>query len=109
MTFEGVKVTSINFASTDLADVNSIHPFSACYEKKSDGSIGEIAFDYIVDASGRVGILTTKYLKNRKYNKALKNIAHWGYWKNTESYGVGTKRANSPLFEALTGTIPFKL
>lgn len=107
-TFEGVKVTSIDFVSRpmdpmDSAETISECPVSASYERKSDGKAGKIKFDYIVDASGRAGILSTKYLKNRKYNKALKNIAFWGYWTGTGSYGFGTNRAYSPYFEALKG------
>ncbi|KIM95580.1 hypothetical protein OIDMADRAFT_133494 [Oidiodendron maius Zn] len=105
-TFEGVKVTSIDFASRPMDPIDSAEtisecPVSASYERKSDGKAGKIKFDYIVDASGRAGILSTKYLKNRKYNKALKNIAFWGYWTRTGSYGLGTNRAYSPYFEAL--------
>ena len=43
-------------------------------------------------------------MKNRSYNKGLKNVANWGYWKGTDQYSWGTKRQNSPYFEALTGT-----
>ncbi|KAH6667870.1 hypothetical protein B0J14DRAFT_567223 [Halenospora varia] len=62
-------------------------------------------FDYIVDASGRAGILHTKYLKNRTYSKGLKNLAHWGYWTGTGSYGLGMERTYSPFFEALKASI----
>ncbi|KAJ8508875.1 hypothetical protein ONZ45_g8898 [Pleurotus djamor] len=43
---------------------------------------GETSFDYLIDASGRAGIISTRYLKNRRFNEALRNIAVWGYWKN---------------------------
>ncbi|KAI5117033.1 hypothetical protein M0805_002249 [Coniferiporia weirii] len=99
-TFQGVKVTAVSFG----ADGNpaSARPVSATYNCKSDGSRGEIAFDYIVDASGRAGLLSTKYLKNRIYNQGLKNVAWWGYWDGAKPYGVGTPRENVPFFEALT-------
>lgn len=84
-------------------------PISATYEQKSSGKLGQINFDYIVDSSGRAGILHTKYLKNRNYNKALRNLACWGYWTDTGSYGVGTERAYSPFFEALKGRVPFPI
>ncbi|KAI0769406.1 FAD/NAD-P-binding domain-containing protein [Trametes elegans] len=76
-------------------------PQSATYETAFGGK-GEITFDYLVDASGRAGILSTKYLKNRKFNATLKNVAVWGYWKNTGMYGKGTDRENAPFFEALS-------
>ena len=46
---------------------------------------------------------TERYLKNRKFNSSLKNVAVWGYWKNTGMYGEGTHRENAPFFEALSG------
>lgn len=42
----------------------------------------DITFDYVVDASGRAGLLSTRYLRNRQYHEAFKNIAVWGYWEN---------------------------
>ena len=106
-TFEGVRVTSINFTpvqtSMNSDEITCKRPVSATYEHKANGRLGQISFDYIVDASGRAGILHTKYLKNRNYNKSLRNIAFWGYWTDTGSYGVGTERAYSPFFEALNG------
>ena len=48
--------------------------------------------------------LGRRYLKNRKFNTSLKNVAGWGYWKNTGMYGTGTSRENAPFFEALSGT-----
>ena len=44
-----------------------------------------------------------RYLKNRKFNDSLKNVAVWGYWRGTGMYGKGTTRENAPYFEALSG------
>ncbi|KAG5645434.1 hypothetical protein DXG03_006258 [Asterophora parasitica] len=63
---------------------------------------GTTTFDYLIDATGRAGIMSTKYLKNRHLNASLKNIAVWGYWTNTGVYGVDTPRQGAPWFEALT-------
>jgi hypothetical protein len=101
--FDGVRVTSIQFSSNNEPNSSFGRPISASYERKSDGKLGMINFDYLVDASGRAGILHTKYLKNRTYSKGLKNLAYWGYWTGTASYGLGTERACSPFFEALKG------
>lgn len=110
--FDGVKVNAINFVSAlESAEDNSPTnianpslPISASYLHTSKTEPGVIDFDYLVDATGRAGLLNTKYLKNRKYNQGLKNIAIWGYWNNTHAYGEGTYREDSPFFEALTGT-----
>ncbi|GLB37388.1 putative tryptophan halogenase [Lyophyllum shimeji] len=63
---------------------------------------GSTTFTHLIDATGRAGILSTKYLKNRHFNASLKNVAVWGYWNNTGMYGVGTPRQGAPWFEALT-------
>lgn len=106
--FDGVKVTDLDFepSGIDVPENSKVadpgRPVSATWSRK-DGSSGKIKFQYLVDASGRVGLVSTKYLKNRKYNQGLKNVASWGYWKGTGQYAMGTKRQNQPYFEALTG------
>ena len=111
--FDGVKVNAINFAACDNVNgspsivaggTKPDRPVSATYTRKSTSTSGTIEFEYLIDASGRVGLLTSKYLKNRTYNKGLRNLANWGYWRNTGAYAEGTARADSPYFEALTGT-----
>ncbi|KAE8371846.1 hypothetical protein BDV26DRAFT_286439 [Aspergillus bertholletiae] len=102
-TFDETKVGSIEFASPDPAagDAQPLgRPVSATWNRK-DGSSGTISMDYIVDASGRNGLISTKYLKNRSYNKGLRNVASWGYWKGGGVHGVGTHKEGAPYFEAL--------
>jgi hypothetical protein len=70
---------------------------------KATGEKGTISFEYLVDASGRNGIVSTKYLRNRHVNETLKNIACWSYWKGGGMYMPGTSRENAPYFEALMG------
>ena len=107
--FDGVKVNSVEFEPSNNQDAvgdssmpDPGRPVSATWSRK-DGSSGQIKFDYLVDASGRAGLVSTKYLKNRKNNQGLKNIANWGYWKGSGEYGVDTPRQGQPLFEALSG------
>ncbi|KAL8842375.1 MAG: hypothetical protein Q9176_002764 [Flavoplaca citrina] len=108
-TFDQTKVESLEFEPTTEAWNNDLpnpgRPVSAKWSRK-DGSSGVIKFDDLIDASGRVGVVTTKYLKNRKYNQGLKNIATWGYFKNTSYYGIGTHKEGDPYFEALQATTP---
>lgn len=112
--FDGVKVTSIDFAPNEASASLSTNgsepptswdrrPVSAKWERKSDGSAGTIDFEYLVDASGRAGLVSTKYFKNRKFNQGLRNIANWGYWRGAGRYAPGTEKENQPFFEALTG------
>ena len=110
LTFDGTKVNELEFVPYEDQDFpadpklgNNGRPVSATWSRK-DGSSGKIDFDYIVDASGRAGLISTKYLKNRKLNEGLKNIANWAYWNGAAPYGKGTERQSSPFFEALQGT-----
>lgn len=95
---EETKVVNITFESTDL---ETQRPVSASW-KDTKGRTGVVSFDWLVDASGRNG-LVSKHLGNRKFNPGLKNVASWGYWKGTGTYSPETSRAGSPYFEALTG------
>ncbi|KAH8100411.1 FAD/NAD(P)-binding domain-containing protein [Cristinia sonorae] len=80
-------------------------PRSAQWSSK--GQTGTIAFDYVVDCSGRQGVLSTKYLHNRHTNTALKNIATWGYWVgNAGVYGQGTRREGAIYIEGLANGPP---
>lgn len=54
---------------------------------------GEIGFDYLVDASGRAGLMATKYLRNRQYQEAFKNIAVWSYWRGVTPLDRGPEGA----------------
>lgn len=96
--FEETKVTELEFEGSE----QSGRPVAALWKQKS-GATGRITFSYLVDASGRNGIMSTRYLKNRQFNSLLKNVACWGYWEGTGKYLPGTSRENSPLFEALAG------
>ena len=113
-TFDGVKVNTVDFVpldgkngTTDSESPDPGRPVSATWSRK-DGSSGVVKFEYLIDASGRAGLMSTKYLKNRRYNQGLKNIAMWGYWEGAGQYGVGTAREAQPYFEALQGTSIFK-
>ena len=88
-------VDSINFekdddvtraAGSDLPGPG--RPVSANWSRK-DGSSKLINFKYLID-SRRQGIVSTRYLKSRKFNQSLKTVVSWGYWKGAASYGIGT-------------------
>ena len=110
--FDGVKVSAIEWAPVEgddlfkggdeVANLDPGRPISASWVRK-DGSSGQIKFDYLVDASGRAGVVSTKYLKNRTFNQDLKNVANWAYWKGAIQYGMGTPKEGWPFFEALHG------
>lgn len=49
-------------------------------DSKDAGRTGRITFGYVIDASGRGGVLANRYLKNRRFNDMFKNVAAWRYW-----------------------------
>lgn len=109
-TFDGVKVGGIEFepqhGDGDVKDtaMGLGRPVSASWLRKDSGVSGTIRFKYLVDASGRAGLVSTKYMKNRKYNQGLKSMAVWGYWKSAGTAGPGV---GDPYFEAIQGTAPY--
>lgn len=112
-TFEGVKLDALEFEpynqdefNSDTKVANPGRPVSAKWSTK-EGSSGTIGFQYFVDATGRAGIMSTKYLKNRKFNDGLKNLAIWGYYKGNKRWSEGTPRENQPFFEAMEGKSTF--
>jgi flavin-dependent dehydrogenase len=92
---DNTRVTELQFEGE--------RPVSADWSNTSTKIRGRISFNYLVDASGRNGIMSTKYLKNRRYNQALNNVACWGYWTGTGSYMPDTSRQNAIWVEALEG------
>ena len=97
---EAIKVVKIHFDQEKTTG----RPVAADWEDKS-GKKGTIRFDWLVDASGKAGIVSTQYLHNRKFKQSLNNIACWGYWTGGAVYAPGTSRENAPWFEALTGSL----
>lgn len=98
--FEETRGLSITFANNNPKG----RPTSVKWENVVDNEVtGTLSFDYLIDATGREGLIAQKYLKHRTINTSLRNIACWGYWKGAGVYGAGTNRENAPWFEAHTG------
>ncbi|KIJ54121.1 hypothetical protein M422DRAFT_73736 [Sphaerobolus stellatus SS14] len=97
--FEQTRVESISFEND--GDPATARPIAAAWKNKS-GETGTIKFDWLIDASGRQGIMSTKYLKNRIYREGLRNVAAYGYWQNVSVFDEGGPRSNAPWFECLT-------
>lgn len=58
----------------------------AAVTRSADGSVGRIAFDYFVDATGQAGLLSAKYLRNRREEVAFANVAVGGYFRGARPY-----------------------
>jgi flavin-dependent dehydrogenase len=91
--FEGTEIRSLSF--------DGDRPRSATWSQGVGGSdTGEVSFDYLVDASGRAGVIAMHYLKNRHYHNAFQNVAIWGYW-------TGTRRMSfAPEGAIANGAVP---
>ncbi|MGW7579342.1 NAD(P)/FAD-dependent oxidoreductase [Streptomyces sp. NPDC054765] len=84
--YDGTKVTEIAF--------DGERPVSAQWARSDDRTeTGRIDFDFLVDASGRAGVMATKYLKNRHYHEAFKNVGVWAYWRDVQPLDRGPKGA----------------
>jgi flavin-dependent dehydrogenase len=91
--FEGTEVRSLSF--------DGDRPRSATWAQVVGGSdTGEISFDYLVDASGRAGLMAMRYLKNRHYHNAFQNVALWGYWSGA------TRMSFAPEGAIANGAVP---
>lgn len=82
--FENTEIRQIHFEGDRPRSATWVQP---------GGKIGRISFDFLVDASGRAGILSTRYLKNRQHHPVFQNVAIWGYWKNVKRLPMGQEGA----------------
>jgi flavin-dependent dehydrogenase len=83
---EGITVKKINFNGEGRA-------VSADWERSDRSERGTIAFEYVLDASGRAGLLATKHHDSRRMHDVFKNVALWGYWKNAKTLDRGPEGA----------------
>ena len=84
--FEGTEISSLTFEGE--------RPRNATWSRVGEGSdTGQIAFDHLIDASGRAGVMAMRYLKNRRYQQAFQNVALWGYWTGTTSMSFAPEGA----------------
>lgn len=65
--FEGDRAVALEWAHNDSPD-----------------TLQTTSFDYLVDASGRAGILTRQHFRNRRPHDVFRNVAIWGYWDGGE-------------------------
>jgi len=79
---EGVTVRRLEFAGD--------RPVAATWTRTREPEVtGRIEFDYLVDASGRGGVMATRYLKNRRFHNVFRNVAAWSYWTGASQLDRG--------------------
>jgi flavin-dependent dehydrogenase len=77
---EGVEVRELEF--------DGERPTAARWQ--SDGRTqGRIEFDILIDASGRAGLMATRYLRNRRFHQIFRNVAVWAYWEGADRLVTG--------------------
>src|SRR6202158_989828 len=101
---QGVEVVALELVGTG-------RPRAARWVRRGDnGAAGTIAFDYLIDASGRSGVMATHYLRNRKYHRVFQNVAVWAYWEGAVCEEPGYRQGSivvGSMPEGWTWTIPF--
>ncbi|MDP3705099.1 MAG: NAD(P)/FAD-dependent oxidoreductase [Legionellaceae bacterium] len=92
--FEEMLVTHVSFKND--------RPVSVDWES-AQSERGSITFDYLIDATGLAGVLSTKYLNNRMYHETFANIALGSYWDNYKDYidDEGSSHQGAFAMEAL--------
>ena len=79
---EGVGVTQVHF--------DNGRAVSASWTRNGENpASGVVSFDIVVDASGRNGVLAARQLATRQFHDVFRNLAVWGYWRNTPDLNLG--------------------
>lgn len=93
--YDGTAVTAVEF--------DGDRPVRAQLSLPDDGS-HTIGFDYLVDATGQSGLLSSRYLRNRRAEDAFANVAIGSYFRGATPYRdrTGEERAGAFFMEALT-------
>ena len=75
---EGVEVIQANAKKVIFEDERAVAV--QWVPSAGDDTPQTTAFDYIVDASGRNGLISNRHFKNRQPHDFFRNVAIWGYW-----------------------------
>lgn len=51
-------------------------------ERGADSRGNIVRFEYVIDASGRTGVLSQQHFRMRNQHAIFQNIAIWGYWRD---------------------------
>jgi flavin-dependent dehydrogenase len=81
---EGIAVKEVEF--------DGERSVAARWESLDDDSSGRISFEYLVDASGRGGVLA-HHFKVRRFHDVFKNVAAWAYWTGGKPLDRGPEGA----------------
>lgn len=71
--------TVVEQATVRKVEFDGDRPVRATYTD-ADGTSHSIGFDFLVDASGRTGVLSRQHFGMRTENELFRNVGVWGYW-----------------------------
>jgi flavin-dependent dehydrogenase len=79
------NATKQGAAVTEGATVNKIifegdRAVAAEWTRAGDDTVHTVRFRFVIDASGRNGVLSRQHFGNRREHDVFQNIAVWGYW-----------------------------
>lgn len=75
---QGAKV--IQEATAHEVTFDGDRPVSVRWSERG-GQVHNTGFDFLIDASGRTGVMNVRHLRNRQQHEIFKNVAVWGYWR----------------------------
>jgi flavin-dependent dehydrogenase len=90
----------------DRVDFEGERAIAAEYHDRRSDVRGSVRFKYLVDCSGRGGVMANQYLRSRRYHHVFKNVALWSYWKGAKIDGYG-QPGSTRLFSLPCGWIWF--
>jgi flavin-dependent dehydrogenase len=75
---QGVEV--IQGATVKKVLFEGLRPTGVEWSAKGTTRTNTATGDFIVDASGRAGVVSTRHNKDRRPHEIFRNVAVWGYW-----------------------------
>ncbi|WP_280252709.1 NAD(P)/FAD-dependent oxidoreductase [Nocardia abscessus] len=76
---QGAKV--IEHATVTNVLFEGDRPTAVEWTVEGDDQVNTVEIDFLVDASGRAGVLAKKQLVERQQHPAFRNVAVWSYWE----------------------------
>ncbi|MEZ4383568.1 MAG: NAD(P)/FAD-dependent oxidoreductase [Nannocystaceae bacterium] len=91
------------FEGTAVAGVDFDGDRAVALRWRQGDAEGRMTFDQLVDASGLAGLLTTRCLRNRRFQDAFANVAVGSYWRGHTPYVApdGSPQGGDFYMEAL--------
>jgi flavin-dependent dehydrogenase len=80
----GVEVT-MGVTAKEVSFTGDRPTSVVCKQEESGESFTIDDFDFLIDASGRNGLLSARHFKDRHQHQNLRNIAIWGYWNGAST------------------------